>query len=145
MELYFDDTLTRGLRGYAQLVTDALGLSPQCCFVQAERPATAYVALDGQFSDFPGRDVALLWDERYGWSLAVETHSGEDLIVVERCGDELLPAPRAVTRWARTVLRGGRVRPSRRRTTGEHDLYRRLRAYAWHGSALGQPPEVQVT
>jgi hypothetical protein len=111
MELDFDDTWTRRLRGYVRQVAGALGLSPQCCCVQGEQPSNAYVALDGQLPAFPGRDVALLWDERHGWSLAIETHSGEDLIVVEQHGGEPRPAPRAVARWARSVLLGDRSAP----------------------------------
>ncbi|MEV6714654.1 DUF6292 family protein [Lentzea sp. NPDC051208] len=106
MELDFDDTWTRGVRRHVRLVARALGLSPQCCCVQGERPSNAYVALDGRLPDFPGREVALLWDERHGWSLAIETHSGEDLIVVEQHGDELRPEPSSVARWARSALRG---------------------------------------
>jgi hypothetical protein len=113
VELDFDDSWTRALRGYTRLVAGALGLSPQCCCVQGERPSNAYVALDGQLRDFPGRDVALLWDERYRWSLAVETHSGEDLVVVAHHGDEARPAPRSVARWARSVLHGDGARGER--------------------------------
>lgn len=39
--------------------------------MQAEPPANAYVALDERLPGFPDHDVALLWDERSGWSAAI--------------------------------------------------------------------------
>lgn len=105
MELDFDDTLVRGLRGYVRLVTEQLGLTGECSYVHTERPASAYLALDGRLPGFPDRDVALLWDERDGWSAAVETHSGEDLIVQARFDADALPSPRAVAAWVRALFR----------------------------------------
>lgn len=101
MDLDFDDTRTRHLRGYVRQVSDALGLSPECCCVQGERPSNAYVALDGQLPDFPGRDVALLWDERRGWSVAVET---QELFLVEHYGDDPTPEPQVVAKWVGSVV-----------------------------------------
>jgi hypothetical protein len=110
MELDFDDAVTWGLRGYVRRVTEELGLSGECSYVQAERPAGAYLALDGRLPGFPDRDVALLWDEESGWSAAVETHSGEDVIVQAQFGPDVVPPPAAVARWARGLLRGEPVR-----------------------------------
>ncbi|WP_158850344.1 DUF6292 family protein [Saccharothrix deserti] len=138
MELDFDDAMTWGLRGYVRLVTEELGLSGECGYVQADRPATAYLALDGRLPGFPDRDVALLWDEERGWSAAVETHSGEDLIVQARFGAEVLPSPRAVARWVKGLFRGERRAMSRPRVMSrfgvphhaQGDLVHRLAPYA---------------
>lgn len=131
MELDFDDALVLGLRGYVRLVTAEVGLTGECSYVQAERPATAYLALDGRLPGFPDRDVALLWDEDGGWSVAVETHSGEDLIVCAYFGAEVLPSPKVVGRWVRGLLRGERrptSRPGKRRSHG--DLVHLVAPYA---------------
>ncbi|PSL51698.1 hypothetical protein B0I31_11811 [Saccharothrix carnea] len=109
VELDFDDALMWGLRGYVRRVTEELGLSGECSYVQAERPATAYLALEGRLPGFPDRDVALLWDEERGWSAAVETHSGEDVLVQAHFGPDVVPPPGAVARWVRGLFRGEHV------------------------------------
>jgi hypothetical protein len=101
MELDFDDSVARALRGYVRMVRQALGLRGECSYVQDDGPASAYIALDGRLSRFPGRDVALLWDERHGWSLAIETHSGEELFTVARLAQDVLPSPDTVAAWVR--------------------------------------------
>ncbi|HEY1572989.1 MAG TPA: DUF6292 family protein [Pseudonocardiaceae bacterium] len=80
---------------------------------------------------FPHRDLALLWDERHGWSAGVETHSGEDLIVVAHRGADLLPPPAAVRAFAERLVAGAPVghpyppAPATRRD----ELAHRLRTY----------------
>jgi hypothetical protein len=109
MELDFDDSALRSLRAYIRLVGTSMGLSCDCVCVLTERPVSVYVAVDGHLPRHPDRDVALLWDENTGWSLAVETASGEDLIVVADMGPEIRPAPALVAAWASRLL-GGRDR-----------------------------------
>ncbi|MFJ6673895.1 DUF6292 family protein [Actinosynnema sp. NPDC091369] len=128
MELDFDDALTWGLRGYVRRVTEELGLTGECSYVQAEWPAGAYLALDGRLPGFPDRDVALLWDEERGWAAAVETHSGEDVLVQARFGPDVVPPPRAVARWVRGLLDGERTR-ERGTVTKSGDLVHRLAPY----------------
>ncbi len=132
MELDFDDTLALGLRGYVRSVTRALGLTGECSYVQVERPAGAYLALEGRLPGFPDRDVALLWDEGRGWSMAVETSSGEDLVVQACFGGDAVPAPRAVARWVRGLLREEPpvTSPPSRAVLPDDDLAGRLVPYA---------------
>jgi uncharacterized protein DUF6292 len=104
MELDFDDSLARGLHRYVRMVSQALGLRGDCSCVQAEEPISAYLALDGRFSRFPDRDVALLWEESRGWSAAIESGGG-DLHVVACLGQELLPPPAVVASWTRRLFR----------------------------------------
>jgi len=99
----------RGLRGYLDAVATAVGVGAESYTMDLDTPVSAYVAVDRSLSRFPGRDVALLWDEREGWSVAVETHSGEDLIVVARFGGTVIPDPRTVARF----LDSARVETSR--------------------------------
>ncbi|MFC4852082.1 DUF6292 family protein [Actinophytocola glycyrrhizae] len=104
MELDFDDTVVLGLHGYVRMVSRALGLRGECSYVQPDRPVSAYLAVDGRLPGHPDRDVALLWDEHRGWSAAVETDSGEELVTVTHLGQDLLPAPETVAAWARDLL-----------------------------------------
>lgn len=104
MELDFDDSVLRGLRGYVRLVSLALGLRGDSSSVQADAALSAYIAVDGHLSRFPDRDVALLWDERHGWGAGVETHSGDDVLIVAYLGRDLLPSPETVAAWARDLL-----------------------------------------
>jgi hypothetical protein len=105
MELDFDDSVVRGLRHYVRLVSQALGLHGECSYVQADEAACAYIALDGRLRRFPDRDVALLWDENHGWAAGIETHSGEDVLVVACLGQDLLPRPETVATWVRNLFR----------------------------------------
>ncbi|MEV6913196.1 DUF6292 family protein [Amycolatopsis sp. NPDC051071] len=113
---------------YLAEVTSALGIGLESCTVDHDSPASAYVALDEQLRSRPGRDVALLWDEVHGWAAAIETHSGEDLIVIRYLGGKtVVPPPAEVTRFV-TALRDddhriGRLTPPHLRgATGLADL-----------------------
>jgi hypothetical protein len=101
MDLEFDSPAAHGLRAYVHLVAGELGLTGESSFVQLEPPANAYLALDDRLPRFPGRDLALIWDEQHGWALAVETHSSEDLIILSCLGNDVLPPPRVVAQFAR--------------------------------------------
>ncbi|MGX7827967.1 DUF6292 family protein [Actinokineospora sp. 24-640] len=101
-----DLVLEQGLRGYLAAVGARLGVGLESCAVDLGPPLSAYLALDHRLPGHPDRDTALLWDERHGWSAAVETHSGEDLIVVAYLGPDPVPHPDTVARFV-TALRGG--------------------------------------
>ncbi|MGW7534957.1 DUF6292 family protein [Amycolatopsis sp. NPDC054798] len=127
-----------GMSAYLDAVSAAAGVGPESCTMDLDAPVSAYVALDGQLAAHPGRDTALVWDERHGWSLTIETHSGEDLIVVDCLGGELVPSPSRVRDFVRSVRsRTERTTPpappdlSRERT----ELITRLFGY-WTPQAL---------
>lgn len=120
----------RGLRRYIGVVEGVLGLSGQGSCVQPEAPLSAYVAIDGRVPGFPDRDVALLWDERYGWSVAVEARCGEDLFVVSYLGGPVVPAPRVVARFVRGVLDGEPVGCPEPEPHGRADVHDELADYA---------------
>ncbi|NUT99587.1 MAG: STAS domain-containing protein [Saccharothrix sp.] len=105
VDVDFDDTTARELRRYVERIGDALDLSGECWCCDAAPPATAYLALEGRLPSHPDRDVALVWDERQGWSVAVETGCGEDLLVVAGLSG-LVPRPEVVARFAARLLRG---------------------------------------
>jgi len=74
------------LLDYLDDVTAELGIGLESCTLDHDTPLSAYVALDTRLPHYPDRDVALLWDEERGWAAAIETHSGEDLIVLRYLG-----------------------------------------------------------
>ncbi|UVS79590.1 DUF6292 family protein [Actinokineospora sp. UTMC 2448] len=133
MEFDFGDALVRGLQGYVRAVSEQLGLSGECFYVQSV-PLGAYLALDGRFSGFPDRDAALLWDAERGWAAAVETHSGEDLIVQAWLPGDVVPPPHRVAHWTRGLLDGspGQPRLTQPRQP-QDDLPARLAPYAVAG------------
>lgn len=98
-----ENRLLNEISAYVAEVSSAAGVGPESCTLDLDRPMSAYIALDGRLAAYPGRDTALVWDERHGWSFTVETHSGEDLLVVAYLGGERVPPPGAVREFLRTV------------------------------------------
>ena len=134
MELEPRSQTSRGLHRYMGLVSKALGQTGDAFWVHAEPPATGYIPLDDRAPAFPNRDLALLWDERHGWSAAIETASGEDLIVISYLGKDILPSPRVVAAFAADLVAGrgpGQAEPPEFRQAGDHDdLADRIAKYA---------------
>lgn len=114
------------LRRYLRAVTGELGIGLESSTIDQDSPVSAYVALDTRHPAYPDRDLALLWDERHGWAAAIETHSGEDLIVLSYlAGNTVTPPPRAVARFV-DALRAddhsiGRLHPPHLRSAGRLD------------------------
>ncbi|PSL53613.1 hypothetical protein B0I31_10860 [Saccharothrix carnea] len=95
-----DESAVRALLAYVSDVTRALGLSGESSCVQADTSRLgAYLALDGHLPGFSDRDVALLWEEGRGWSVAVESDSAEPPFVLARLRGPVRPEPVAVARW----------------------------------------------
>jgi Family of unknown function (DUF6292) len=101
--------MERALRVYLADVAAAVGVGPESCTVDIDRPMSAYLALDQRSPRFPDRDLALLWDERRGWSVAVESGCHEDLLVIGELGRPAWPRPTAVRRFLDRILAGVRV------------------------------------
>jgi len=117
VDWFVEDVFARRLRHYVSEVARALGVGPESTMADPATPASAYLALDGRVPGFPDRDLALLWDERHGWSAAVETHSGEDLVIVSYVDPMhgLVPSPRVLARFVAALRAGehlGRADPS---------------------------------
>jgi Family of unknown function (DUF6292) len=95
------------LRAYVARVATGLNLGPESWFCEFTDVCTAYVALAGRLPAAPDRDAALLWDHRYGWSVAIESGSADDLMVLAWFGADHLPPPDDVVAFVRRLLRGG--------------------------------------
>lgn len=113
------------LRAYLAGVGRELGVGLESCTIDHDTPVSAYLALDIRLPQYPGRDVALLWDERHGWAAAVETHSGEDLLRYSHLGgNTVFPPPRVVADFVTTLHDQERrvTPPEIREATGLDDL-----------------------
>jgi len=124
--------LTRGLAGYLQAVADAVGVPADATSFEISDTATAYLGLMWRWPGRPGDDLMLIWSEREGWAVAVETIPGEaPMVVAYFAGADVVPAPMVVARFVTDVVAGRRsgspqpVFPSERR-----ELAGRLAGYA---------------
>ncbi|NUT50214.1 MAG: hypothetical protein HOV94_23315 [Saccharothrix sp.] len=93
--------ISLGLARYVQAVAEEVGVPPEGTEFEVSDTATAYLGLEG-----PGRDLMLLWNERRGWSIAVETDPAEQPVVVAHLGPPLVPPPDEVARFVDDVLAG---------------------------------------
>lgn len=97
------DSHSRGLRAYVASVAARLGIGMESCCLDTGRPSQAYVALDHRLDQFPGRDLALVWDEDTGWTAALDARDGEEMVVVSRLYGDVLPDPLTVARFVTSL------------------------------------------
>src|ERR1043165_8728767 len=101
--------LSKGLAGYLRAVADAVGVPAEGTTYEISDTATAYVALTRRCPERPGRDLMLVWSERTGWTVSVETDPEEAPIIIARIDGELLPAPETVARFVTNALKHRRA------------------------------------
>lgn len=121
--------LTLGLNGYLRAVAVAVGESAAGTSCEVSDTATAYIGLTARGP----RDLMLVWSERDGWSVLVETDPTESPIVISRLGgDDPAPPPWVVSRFVSDTLADAPSQPQDRahhRQDRRH-LADRLAAYA---------------
>jgi hypothetical protein len=111
--------LTLGLNGYLRAVAGAVGESAAGTSCEVSDTATAYIGLTARGP----RDLMLVWSERDGWSVLVETDPAESPIVVSRLGgDDPAPPPWVVSRFVADTLADT---PSQPQARANHRLDRR--------------------
>ncbi|MCE6998817.1 DUF6292 family protein [Saccharothrix sp. S26] len=118
--------ISLGLARYVRAVAEEVGVPPEGTEFEVSDTATAYLGLEG-----PGPDLMLLWNERRGWSIAVETDPAEKPITLAHFGPPLVPPPGEVARFVRDVLAGkpGGPEPDPDARQDRHELAARLREY----------------
>ncbi|MGO1052227.1 DUF6292 family protein [Crossiella sp. CA198] len=135
-----DHAFGRGLQGYIAEVARLLGVGLESCTIDPEPPASAYLALDWRLDRFPGLDLALLWEERLGWHAALESRTGEELIILAYLGRSVLPGPDEVRHFVEDVRAGehrlGQPVPPRPRHLSRADLARGLARYREHARTV---------
>ncbi|WP_367128947.1 DUF6292 family protein [Saccharothrix sp. HUAS TT1] len=118
--------ISLGLARYVRAVAEEVGVPPEGTEFEVSDTATAYLGLEG-----PGRDLMLLWNERRGWSIAVETDPTEQPVVVAHLGLPVVPPPDEVARFVDDVLAGkrGGSEPDAGAAPDRHGLAGRLSDY----------------
>jgi hypothetical protein len=106
MDLDHDGAAARGLRRYVRLVAEAVGVGVEASTLQLDDPLSVYLALDRCSAGHPDQDLALLWGERHGWALGVETAVSADVLVLGFLTPEVLPPPGVVADYVATACRG---------------------------------------
>jgi hypothetical protein len=102
---------TNRVRSYVDSVARELGIGLESALIDPGPPASAYLALDLR-QPGTGNDLALLWDERHGWSVVAETNSTSELKILSRLHDKVFPQPAAVAGFATNLASRG-TRPAR--------------------------------
>ncbi|WP_290060761.1 DUF6292 family protein [Amycolatopsis solani] len=132
-------TLERGLARYVRAVASAVGVPAESTTVEISDTATAYLGLPLRWRDRPDHDVMLVWSERRGWSLAVETEPTQSPdVIAHQGGENLVPAPAAVARFVADTAAGrhpGPAAPAAVKTASRTSLTEQLRPY------LGREPD----
>ncbi|MFL6142316.1 MAG: DUF6292 family protein [Labedaea sp.] len=99
--------LERGLAGYVRAVAAELRVSEEATGFEISDTVTAYLGLTERNPDCPGRDLMLVWNQRDGWLVAVETRPAEQPLVVGYLGTaDILPSPDRVAGFVAGVLGG---------------------------------------
>ncbi|WP_068158981.1 DUF6292 family protein [Rhodococcus phenolicus] len=128
-----DEVVVRGFTLYIEQVAQELGVPAGNWAVQEDGAWEAYVGIPA-LELYPGREVALVWTPDEGWALAVETGSGEDMILAGYLGSVRVPTPAAVLSFLERLRRDGRaLRTTPARGTREEAL----RAVADYGGVAG--------
>jgi hypothetical protein len=143
MNLDCQSAAARGLRRYVRLVADALEPAVDRTAVHWIHPVRAEIALSGRLHWFPGRPVALTWDERDGWAIVLARCTTGSLTVLRYLGHDILPAPQAVATFSGKVFGdqfAGQYEPPR--WGRPDDLTERLAGYAapCRPRHRGEPP-----
>jgi hypothetical protein len=71
--------------------------------------ATAYLGLPQRWLERPELDLMLVWDERLGWYVGVETVPGDAPVVLAYLGGDAVPNPVVVARFVTDAVAGRHV------------------------------------
>lgn len=102
-------SLNARLATYVHQVAAAIGVPAEATGHEVTDTATAYIGLDQHSTLEPDRDLMLVWDERLGWYIAVETTPSETPMVVAYLDGDTVPAPAAVARFVANTANGERA------------------------------------
>lgn len=126
-------TLRRGLAGYLRAVAAAVGVPSEGTDFEISDTATAYLGLARRWTERPDQDLMLVWSERRGWSVAVETDPAEAPVVLAHLDvADVAPEPHVVAAFVDDVVAGRHSvdQGAVPMTLTRQDLARLLRRYA---------------
>ena len=102
-----DPALGPVLARYVGQVAAELDVPAESIGYEVSDTATAYVGLAQQCPEQPERDLMLVWDEQFGWYVAVEAElPGETPFVLAYLAGEAVPAPAAVAKFVADAIAG---------------------------------------
>ncbi|HEY7594481.1 MAG TPA: DUF6292 family protein [Actinophytocola sp.] len=101
--------LSETLAGYVRQVAAAIGVPADAVGYEVSDTATAYLGLVERLPEHAGRDLMLVWDERLGWYVGVETHPGKTPLVLSYLGGDAMPPPAVVARFVAEAVAGRRT------------------------------------
>lgn len=104
-----DHTMALALDEYVRAVAEEVGVPPEGTSCEVTDTATAYLALARRGSKHPDRDLMLIWNERQGWIISVETDPTEPTIVLARLGGDPVPQPAAVASFVTETIQHGQT------------------------------------
>ncbi|HEY3710735.1 MAG TPA: DUF6292 family protein [Amycolatopsis sp.] len=96
--------LRSALAGYVSAVAAAVGVPSEGTSFEVTDTVTAYLGLSRRATQYPGRDLMLVWSARQGWAVSVETRPNEVPLVLSRLGGDVVPTPEAVGRFVTEVV-----------------------------------------
>lgn len=106
-------SLRQSLATYVGQVATAVGVPTEATGYEVTDTATAYLGLDHRLATRPHHDLMLVWDERLGWYLAVETNPTEAPVVLAYLNGDTVPTPAAVARFVTDTTDGRHMSPIR--------------------------------
>jgi hypothetical protein len=107
-------TLSGRLATYVHQVASAIGVPAEATGFEVTDTATAYLGLDQRWPTSPDHDLMLVWDERLGWYVAVETPPAETPVIIGYLEGDTVPTPAEVARFVSGAAAGDgmtRIRP----------------------------------
>ncbi|MFC5289634.1 DUF6292 family protein [Actinokineospora guangxiensis] len=119
-----DDALATALRAYVHAVAAAAGVPADGVTCEVTDTATAYLPLGRRSASHPDHDLMLVWGERRGWAVLLETPPGDPPVALGALGGDAVVAPAEVARFVSTTvasprpgcrLPGAGARPDRTR------------------------------
>lgn len=106
--------LESALAAYTHLVAEQVGVPADAVTHEVTDTATAYLGLTVRTADLPQHDLMLVWDERLGWSIAIEPRGNDHPLVICQLGGHVVPSPATVARFVTDVVhrhRRGQLSP----------------------------------
>jgi uncharacterized protein DUF6292 len=100
--------LSQSLAGYVRQVATAVGVPLDAVGYEVSDTATAYLGLAARVAEHANRDLMLVWDERLGWYLGVETRPDETPVVLCYLEGDPVPSPALVARFVIEAVAGKR-------------------------------------
>ena len=100
----------RALAAYVAAVAIELGVPVEDTTAEVSDAVTAEIPLAERSPEHPDRDLLLIWDDRNGWQLAVESGPSSALTVVAALSEDLIPAPGRVAAFVADVVAGRATR-----------------------------------